>query len=430
MSYDFFFSYEHNDLPLVEKLVETIESYGYVCWYAPRNVSGRYAQAISEGIRYSKYFLLLVNSKSAVSEEVLNEVEMAHNVAKKSPYGKLIPIYTECIDIDDPTYGELMYFIHRIQFVSLNKTMTYIEMLGQIQAVYPELFKKEKQRFSSNYVVWNIEDLRIQQQNLLMNSFDMDVYMSVFQKYSSPRILDVGCGTGDMLLDRLVNVKDLTYIGLDKSMRQIETAINKHTSSNVHFFNVNIESNEFLNTLKEFAKQIKVEEFDVIHISMVLLHLKNPYALLTTLREFLSTKGTLLIRDIDDGINFAYPDPNNDFERIYRMCNRDEQSGYRKTGRQIYTHLVRAGYKNITLQKSGLTSIGMNTQAKDTFFQIYFPFTLQNAKVMHEKYPWNFEIKNDYEWYQKHYDEIYQRFMKEEFIFSLGFQTYTATRER
>jgi hypothetical protein len=161
---------------------------------------------------------------------------------------------------------------------------------------------------------------------------------------------------------------------------------------------------------------------------MVLLHLLNPTALLTALRPLLSENGILIVRDIDDGINFAAPDPHNAFERIYKICENDEQSGNRRTGRQVFVFLSRAGYQGIRLERQGLSSAGMTREEKEVLFHMYFPFTLDNAKIMMEKYPWNKDYQKDYLWYGEHFEELKEHFLEEDFIFSLGFMTYTARK--
>ena len=134
----------------------------------------------------------------------------------------------------------------------------------------------------------------------------------------------------------------------------------------------------------------------------------------------------LKIRDIDDGINFAYPDLDNAFNRIYKMCDHDDQSGNRNSGRRIYAYLKNSGYSNISLEKQGFSSVSMTPSQKETLFQLYFPFTLLNAKIMMEKAPWNKEYREDYLWYQSNFDDIHNKFLDPCFVFSLGFMTYTA----
>ncbi len=55
---DFFVSYSHDDKNIVDGIVSSLESAGATCWYAPRDVMGRYAKAIVDAIGNAKIFLL------------------------------------------------------------------------------------------------------------------------------------------------------------------------------------------------------------------------------------------------------------------------------------------------------------------------------------------------------------------------------------
>ena len=161
---------------------------------------------------------------------------------------------------------------------------------------------------------------------------------------------------------------------------------------------------------------------------MVLLHLKSQYKLLRILRRVLSQNGILIIKDIDDGLNFAYPDDDGDFERIFKICEKDKIAGERKNGRQIYTNLVRAGYKNISLEKQGFSSIGLSDDDKESLFNLYCKFVLDDIEVLHEKEPNNATFAEEYEWYNQNYKKIFEHFMMNEFVFSIGFQIYLAKK--
>lgn len=431
MIYDCFISYQHEDISFVEKLVGALEAKGVICWYAPRNIVGRYGKAISYGISHSKVFLLVLNSRSAISEDVLNEVELAHNNEKISKYSVIQPLCIEKMNFEDPKYQEMMYYIRRRQFIMATDDEAIDSIADSITNSQLELKKKKLSRSKSSYIVQEKETIRISKQNSLLDYFDKDVYFSVFKKYKCPIVLDIGCGNGNMLIKRLVNSKtDFShYLGIDKSERQIRLAELNHKSlCKAHFLVCDIETGSFEESLNDYCSQFKIKSFDIINISMLLLHLENPGILLRTIKKYLSDNGTIIIRDIDDGINFAFPDSDNSFDRIYRMCEHDEQSGFRKTGRQIYYELINAGYSRVSLARQGLSTVGLTDEEKRTLFQTYFPFILENAKIMSEKYPWNKELAEDYQWYNNCYESIYERFMKTDFVFSLGFMTYTAQK--
>ena len=428
MIYDCFFSYQHDDLDLVENIAEALENMGLRCWYAPRNVTGRYAKAIAEGISNSRVFVIILNHMSATSEAVLNEVELAHNVSKTTPFAKFQPVCTEKLDMNNSEYNEMMYYIRRMHFINGYDNSNPTAIANEIIKANDGILSVKSKRKKSNYIVQDIEDKRLKIQNEALNKFDNDVYQKILNMHTPLRILDVGCGQGDMLISKISNYEISCYFGIDKSIRQINTARSKHTEKFYNFFEIDIEDDNFEKNLIFEMKLKKIDKFDVINISMVLLHLNDPVRLLSRLYGFLSDNGHIIIRDIDDGINFASPDPNNEFERIYRMCHNDEQSGYRRTGRNVYSFLHRAGYKNIILERQGLSTAGMSEEEKDALFNMYFPFTLKNAESMMNKYPWNNDYKKDYLWYNERFNKIHEEFLKPEFIFSLGFITYTAEK--
>lgn len=426
MMYDCFISYQHEDIEFVRAIANELEKRDLVCWYAPRNVTGRYAKAIADGISHSKVFLLILNKRSAISEAVLNELEMAHNISKTSGCSKIQPICTDPMDFNLPEYQEIMYYIRRYQFIDAVDTTDIGKIADEIIHSQNQLEEITHKRARSGYVSQNIEDERLKIQNELLDLFDSDVYDSVIEKYKSPNVLDIGCGTGEMMIRKLGEC-DYTLLGIDKSDRQIAIARDLYSSENRVFVVADVESDNFDALVSKTLNQIDRKSFDIINISMLLLHIKEPAVLLKKIKKYLSEGGTIVIRDIDDGINFAYPDPTNAFERIYRMCDHDEQSGNRRTGRSVYHDLSDSGYSNIRLVRQGLSSIGMNDEQKEGLFQMYFPFTLKNAQIMHEKYAWNVEYKEDYLWYKKIYDSLHMEFMKPNFVFSLGFQIYTAS---
>ena len=175
-------------------------------------------------------------------------------------------------------------------------------------------------------------------------------------------------------------------------------------------------------------KDIEIESFNVINISMVLLHLKNPYRLLKTLRQFLQKGGYIIIKDIDDGFNVAYPDTDGLFSRAIRICSKCEESGFRYSGRRVFTLLEQTGYQNITLKNCGINTIGMNYDQREAFFNTYFGFIIDDIRIMTEKYPGIKEYKEDYDWYKDSYEKMESLFQYKEFFFSLGFMIYVAEK--
>lgn len=110
--YDFFISYSSKDEEIAFRIVNAIESAGYTCWIAPRNIpyGTPYASAIMEGIDGCDKFIVLITKNSVKSNDVLNEVDNAH-AAKKT----IIPV--RLTDTELPR--ELNYYLSRTQWLSV-----------------------------------------------------------------------------------------------------------------------------------------------------------------------------------------------------------------------------------------------------------------------------------------------------------------------
>ena len=288
------------------------------------------------------------------------------------------------------------------------------------------------ERIENKYFVFEDEKekkrLKIQQN--LLKRFDGSTYQKVIDSYDELLILDVGCNNGDFVMDRIgKNEKVKLLVGLEYDAESVDRANEKYgVKGKIEFYKQNVEAEDLEDNLAEILENLGVEKFNVINISMVLLHLKNPYRMLKSVRHFLQKGGMVVIKDIDDGYNIAYPDENEDFERVFKICSRNETSGYRHSGRQVYTLLKHAGYTDICLEQSGLSTIGMDYDEREALFDTYFSFILEDLKIMMERYPGEEEFKKSYDWYNKIYEDLEERFQDEAFYFNLGFVLYTAKK--
>ena len=431
--YDFFVSYSSEDDALVSQIFNSLEKMGAKCWFAPRDSNGRYAKSISDAIENSKVFLLFLSKSSADSYHVLNEIETVNRKRKRGNNDIVIqPVCIERIEMDDPCFDEIMYYISRINFISPSNLQDAHAIAKEIIEAcksalgWEESPAAQKERTASLYYSSEREDTRLAIQTALLKRFDADVYSKICKEYPTPRVLDIGCGDGFVITDRLSDCVSYELVGIDRDEQKLAKAQRKYPQA--HFYVADIEAENFSDVLRAITQQSGIEQFDIINISMVLLHLKSQCKLLRVLRRFLAPDGVLIIKDIDDGINFAYPTEDVDFERVYKICDSNETSGERRNGRQIYTNLVRAGYRNISLEKQGLTSIGMNFDEKEDFFHLYFRLVLGDIRWMKQKYPDNVKVDEDCRFMEDNYEKMYEIFMKDDFVFSLGFQIYLARR--
>lgn len=271
--------------------------------------------------------------------------------------------------------------------------------------------------------------LKIQQE--LMRDFDAATYEKAISSYDELYVLDIGSNTGDFVMDRIGrNNKVKLLVGLENDSESVVNANQKYgIPGKIAFYQQNVEDENLASKISDILESMGVEKFNVINISMVLLHLKTPYRLLKVLRGFLAKGGMIIIKDIDDGFNIAYPDDKGDFARSVGICVTNETAGYRHSGRQVYTLLKRAGYTDIRLEKMGLSTVGMDYDERSALFDTYFSFILEDLKIMVERYPNDKDILEDYEWYKNNYEAMEEHFQDDAFFFNLGFVMYTARKK-
>jgi hypothetical protein len=81
LSHDVFISHSSQDRAVGEAACAALERAGHKCWIAPRDImpGEDYGEAIVDGIRASRIFLLIVSANSVASPQVRRETERAAN---------------------------------------------------------------------------------------------------------------------------------------------------------------------------------------------------------------------------------------------------------------------------------------------------------------------------------------------------------------
>lgn len=77
MAHDVFISYAGEDKAVAFGVCATLEQHKIRCWIAPRDVVGRYPDAIESAIESSRIMVLIFSSSSNASSHVYNETEQA-----------------------------------------------------------------------------------------------------------------------------------------------------------------------------------------------------------------------------------------------------------------------------------------------------------------------------------------------------------------
>ncbi|MBW6501491.1 MAG: TIR domain-containing protein, partial [Bacteroidales bacterium] len=110
MAHDVFISYSSIDKTAADTVCSVLEQNGISCWIAPRNITPGvdFAEAIIDGIRSSKVFVLVYSSNSSNSKQVIREVDRAVDTG--------LPVINLRLE-DVPLSKQLEYYLSSVHWL-------------------------------------------------------------------------------------------------------------------------------------------------------------------------------------------------------------------------------------------------------------------------------------------------------------------------
>ena len=193
-----------------------------------------------------------------------------------------------------------------------------------------------------------------------------DVLEDLFRKKGSKlNILDVGCENG-YLASKVFDAKEKIsmIIGIDLKKQNAE----KCNKNNINCYTIDYEK-KFVDKIRTVMKEKDISEFDIVNVSLVMLHLKNPLTLLKQLKEILSANGNFVVIDIDDRF-VQFEPPEEEYYGMIKILEDCPSAGKRDLGLKLVDILKREGWKPI---KYGVcTMLGVDDERREDVFSVYF----------------------------------------------------------
>ena len=438
--YDIFISYRRDGgFEMARLLYDRLQDMGLNVFFDLEELrSGKFNVKLFGAIDDSSNFLLVLPPNSldrCKNEDDWLRIEIEYAISKRK---NIVPLMMKGFEWPSDL-PETLKGLHLYNAVQMSREYfqasidRLLSMCVNVSAGGGKKTHAEKDgREENKYFTYDnrTERRRLNTQQKLMRGFDAPAYDKVKEKYEKLVVLDIGTNTGEFVMDRLGASENLEkLIGIEFDEKAVRYSNDTYgQEGKIEFYRLDAEADTFGDDLQEIMDSHGIKAFNVINLSMIVLHLKTPYKLLKKLRAVLAKDGTIIVKDIDDGYNMAYPDENGDFAKAIEICGREELAGYRKSGRQIYTLLYRAGFKHVTQERLGLSTVGMDSDERSALFDTYFSFIGADLKQLLEKYPDDRRLKADAEWYDSVYDDLEERFQDDAFYFLLGFVLYTAQR--
>lgn len=433
MDHHVFISYHHSRLAVAKKIVKQLEKDGIKCWCAPRDVVGPYASCIVKAIKVAQFFVLLLDGKSSHSHHVLDEIEIAYKcLIQDDDACVIMPIRLDKEELSD----DMQYYINRIHQIdasnhNLDKAIESLK--NNIKAIMnPYKRKGPTQRkatvFYKNTSAVELKRLRVQ--NRFLHIFDGDIFKNTIKKINQPHILDVGTNDGTYIMEALNETSGYnSFLGIDFNKHTIAQAKQRYANQKTDFRLADVEEPKQLEkVLTRYLAEKKLTGFNLINISMVLLHLKNPETTLKILNKYLLPGGYIIIKDVDDTHEEAFPDNDNLFEKLKELSLDDHYSGCRLSGRQIPVALKNANFKDIHIAKVGLSTLDLNLNDRDAFFHMCFSYFEFNHEMRVRDNPKDRNARKNLQWIKENYATLNEQFLEPSFYFMLGLMLFIARK--
>lgn len=273
----------------------------------------------------------------------------------------------------------------------------------------------------------NQEIARLAVQNRLLKAYEQPVYDRVMAGRSNLKLLDIGCNNGSKTVDRFTGENFSRVIGLEYHPNLAAQARQAYGNDRFTFYHCDVEESGFARRLAFLMKQTGVAAFDIIHISYVLLHLKNPGALLRILRGFLAPGGRLIVVESNDSVSGVCPDPNHLFRGFLDILYRDPFSGDRDCGAKLPALLAECGYRRIALESAAIRAGEGETQKKRDIFYAFFSYLPQDVLLLQRQEPRNDRYAAWAAYLEEHFEALRNLILDQNTRVSMGVSIVTCS---
>lgn len=204
MTHDVFISYSSLDKTAAETVCSILEQNGLSCWIAPRDITPGldFAEAIIDGIKSSKLFILVYSSNSNNSKQVIREVDRAVHTG--------LPVINLRLE-DVPLSKQLEYYLSSVHWLDAIKPPLE-EHINKLSGVVKILLRKDGAKE---------KDLEkaVRDGTLRMGPDKRTIAVMPFKNMSNdPDQEYFSDGMMEEILDRLFKIGDLKVISRTSSM--------------------------------------------------------------------------------------------------------------------------------------------------------------------------------------------------------------------
>lgn len=262
------------------------------------------------------------------------------------------------------------------------------------------------------------------QEEILQKAQD-DILDKYLNKRKDLNILDIGSNDGFKTRLRFDKDNIAKVIGIEYSKELVDLAQKKYGDNKFIFSCQNVEDEDFLMNVNKLMSEHDIKSFDVIHVSLVLLHLNNPLLFIKKLREILSKDGKLIIIEADDEKAIILNDDYylKEYNKILKL---DPLMGNREIAKYLPLWLKEAGYTDFKYYYADNTSF--NYDLKKEMYEVYFLAVIEDFVYLCSVDKDNLEYCMALKWLKDNLEKIKNKILEEGISFGFGVAVFVVSK--
>lgn len=434
---DIFISYRRDGgYAMARLLYECLRNTGFSVFLDLEELkSGQFNDKLYQEIDRCKNFLLVLPPNSLARCNAENDwlrLEIEHALKQKK---NIIPVMMVGFEFPDdlPPSLQVIPFLHGVKISREYFDATIKKIISMLQGV-----KIDESKININerhddiryyYDEDEMEKHRLHSEDALLVGYEKPIVERLLEGRSNVVCLDINVlsTTGSyarLEYPQITNVIALTYnedIAIRGNAKKCEVPDNEK----IDFYQVQFEADDFESQLEKCLEASGVEGVDFVYLSMAIMDFKKPFKVLQAIRNFLNDDAVMIVRDVDDGAVFAYPDKNGLFAKFQSYYIHNIYSGYRYTGRQVYSYVRKMEPREIVLERYGINTSNMSRKDKKLLFESWFGFIPNDFSRMLRENPDSKIAKEVVEFCEQHYDDLNEQFFSRDVLFSAGYIIYS-----
>ena len=392
--------------------------------------SGEFNTKLYEAIDRSENFVVVLPPHSLDRCEDENDwvrLEIEHAIKGKK---NIIPFMVNGFSFPDhlPDSLKILPFFNGVQVsreyfnASVDKL---ISMLRNVKRVDKSVLLDRHDDVRYYYDEDELEKHRLQTEDALLARYEKPYVEKMLAGKEDVVCLDVNILHPKRSFQRLEYPEVSKVIALTYSQDVADAGNAARENDNIRFFTTQFEADDFEDQLEECLETMGADGIDFVCLSMAIMDFKKPFKVLQAIQSFLNEDAVMIVRDIDDGAVFAYPDTNGYFKKMQSFYIHNKYSGFRYTGRQVYSYIKKMGPRSVCLEKYGINTSNMSRRDKKALFECWFSFIPNDFSRMLREDPACTIAKEAVDFCDEHYDNLNEEFFSNDTIFSSGYIIYS-----